>query len=418
VVHSIQIAQPSAQEDSAAIATLIRRILVSRGLKVQVKWRSDCLKILLEGNTVPDRRRWLHFLANFLSRLELPSIKRVYVYGRQIGSSAMAWTAILPVLPAKSKPSFKLMTQQASPPASDKTLLKSLSRSSSQTLQKSFSKSLSKSFPVQHTADIPPRHTSAPMAVISSEEVFLNKVKQEITQTINVPDLWVDLELEGLDLLITLETRQNIFASGALSQLKAMLKAMDLGRIKLVRIYQRHPRTQQSTPLQEVLLKALTLPTAKARLPKRTPAAAPIPTNSNTLISNTLIMVGNEAEPAQLEFNSQAIWAPEQSRPVAHNSVAAPSLTRHSQPLIKQIQPLIKQIQQHLTPILNSRLGKWSLRVVAGLVLWVVLQQLYHHVFVLHRISALWSLASILGTFALWRGLVALGCIIRSCSCK
>jgi hypothetical protein len=379
VVHSTQLAPPSEPEGTATIATTINRILASRGLSVQVKSRAECLKILLEGESIPDKQRWVPFLTRLLSRLELPAVERVYVYGRRTSSPAIVWSAILPLRSLGNKADPSLAAQPISPQLLSSSL--SMPR-----------------MVAPFRAAVSSNRLSVAKVVMSPEDIFLEKIKEEIIQIINAPEVWIDLELEGLDLLITLETRQNMSASGLLPQLKTKLKAMDLGRIKLVRLYQRHPRTQQSIPLQEILIKALTMPSRKASPVKLTPPIVPM------VDGNTLIMVSNEAEPAQLELNSEFGWQPEALIASSPNQFTTSSW--------------VQSIERRLAPFLNSRLGRWSIRVGGILLCLAVLQQIYYHAFVLQHISLLWVLAGAFCVFGLWRGLIALRPIIRSYFCK
>lgn len=92
------------QGNPKALATILNRSLKPKNITAKVGLKDDCLQILLESTQIPDQQAMVSFIRNGLIKLEVESINRVKVYGRQLGEESPAWNQ-----------TFELMTVQDTP---------------------------------------------------------------------------------------------------------------------------------------------------------------------------------------------------------------------------------------------------------------------------------------------------------------
>jgi DNA-directed RNA polymerase subunit RPC12/RpoP len=79
------------QGDAHAIARLINRSLQPKGITAKVVLRDGCLKVMLESESIPDRQI-AEYVYRGIDKLDVPSIQRLAVFGRQTGDEFPAWT--------------------------------------------------------------------------------------------------------------------------------------------------------------------------------------------------------------------------------------------------------------------------------------------------------------------------------------
>ncbi|HEY9662223.1 MAG TPA: hypothetical protein V6C65_27525, partial [Allocoleopsis sp.] len=79
------------QGHPTAIATLMNYITQPRGMKVRVRRQADELHILVEAEVVPDQQQMVLFVQDNLQELQVQSITRATLYGRQQGDRLPAW---------------------------------------------------------------------------------------------------------------------------------------------------------------------------------------------------------------------------------------------------------------------------------------------------------------------------------------
>lgn len=80
------------QGDSHAIAALINRHLQVQGVTAKTKVKGDCLRLMLEGNTVPNQEVMVQFIYQGMTKLAAKSIKTVKIYGKQTHLDFPAWS--------------------------------------------------------------------------------------------------------------------------------------------------------------------------------------------------------------------------------------------------------------------------------------------------------------------------------------
>lgn len=79
------------QGNAKAITILINRQLQPKGITAKAVLKEGCLQIMLESAPVPKQEVLVAFLRKGITGLEVKSIKRVKVYGRQTGEEFPAW---------------------------------------------------------------------------------------------------------------------------------------------------------------------------------------------------------------------------------------------------------------------------------------------------------------------------------------
>lgn len=80
------------QGNPKAIATLMNHQLQPKGITAKAKINNGCLQIMLESAQVPKEQTMVAFVRKGMMSLEASSIRKVRLYGRQIGEDFPAWT--------------------------------------------------------------------------------------------------------------------------------------------------------------------------------------------------------------------------------------------------------------------------------------------------------------------------------------
>ncbi len=79
------------QGDSNAIATLMNRQLQPKGISVTVNTVKNCLQIIFEAAEVPPQKSLTIYAYNAISKLEVPSLEKVVICGKQNGNRFSVW---------------------------------------------------------------------------------------------------------------------------------------------------------------------------------------------------------------------------------------------------------------------------------------------------------------------------------------
>ena len=80
------------QGDAKAIATLINRQLQPQGIIAKTALKDGCLQVMLESGQVPNQQALVALIHKWITSLGSEPIKKVKVYGRQIGETFPAWS--------------------------------------------------------------------------------------------------------------------------------------------------------------------------------------------------------------------------------------------------------------------------------------------------------------------------------------
>lgn len=88
--------QPNLQEfakqgDDNTIVSILNRIFASKGVIAKAAIKNDSLHIILEADETPHQQESLTLVREFVSHLNLESLKTVTVYGRQINDEIPDW---------------------------------------------------------------------------------------------------------------------------------------------------------------------------------------------------------------------------------------------------------------------------------------------------------------------------------------
>jgi dipeptidyl aminopeptidase/acylaminoacyl peptidase len=79
------------QGDAKAIAALMNHYLQPKGITTKVSAKNDCLQLMLEAAQVPDQQTLVALIGKLFASLGAESIRKVKIYGRQIGEEFPAW---------------------------------------------------------------------------------------------------------------------------------------------------------------------------------------------------------------------------------------------------------------------------------------------------------------------------------------
>jgi hypothetical protein len=78
--------------DVKAISSLINRSLQPKGITAKLTLKDNCLHILLESKQVPPKQLLFEFIRKGITSLNIASIKKLKVYGRQTGKQFPSWS--------------------------------------------------------------------------------------------------------------------------------------------------------------------------------------------------------------------------------------------------------------------------------------------------------------------------------------
>jgi uncharacterized protein (DUF697 family) len=99
------------QGNAQAIATLMNRQLQTKGITAKAALKEECLQIILESAQVPNQQALVVFIRKGITNLGAEPIKKVKVYGRQIGEEFPAWNEEFSVV-AQTVQSLVELTKQ------------------------------------------------------------------------------------------------------------------------------------------------------------------------------------------------------------------------------------------------------------------------------------------------------------------
>ncbi|PPT08632.1 Permeases of the major facilitator superfamily [Geitlerinema sp. FC II] len=86
-----QLLDQAKQGDPKAIAALMNRSTQPKGISVKASLNDRCLQVLLEGENAPSQTKSIGFVREGMLKLDIASIDRVRVYGRQVGRETPVW---------------------------------------------------------------------------------------------------------------------------------------------------------------------------------------------------------------------------------------------------------------------------------------------------------------------------------------
>jgi len=102
------------QEESGAIAALIEKALQDSQIQVKVQRRQSCLRVLLEGDRIPEQAVAIALIHQTLEYKQPNGITQVEIYARHLGATQLAWRKTL-TLSALEPPSDAAIFQVEAP---------------------------------------------------------------------------------------------------------------------------------------------------------------------------------------------------------------------------------------------------------------------------------------------------------------
>jgi len=79
------------QGDARAIAALMNRQLQPKGVTAKATLKDGCLQVVLEAAQVPNQQALVPFICKGVTGLEIESVERIKIYGRQTNQEESAW---------------------------------------------------------------------------------------------------------------------------------------------------------------------------------------------------------------------------------------------------------------------------------------------------------------------------------------
>ncbi|MDZ8023607.1 MAG: hypothetical protein RMY36_001070 [Nostoc sp. SerVER01] len=88
----LNILELAKQGDVEAIASLMNRHLLPKGIAAKVAFKDACLEVILESAEVPNQETWVAFIRRGLTNLGSASVEKVKVCGQEIGKEFPVWS--------------------------------------------------------------------------------------------------------------------------------------------------------------------------------------------------------------------------------------------------------------------------------------------------------------------------------------
>jgi hypothetical protein len=112
------------QGDARAIAALMNTALQPEGIKIRAGFASDCLMVLAESETAPEKAGLVDFIRHVLVDLSPAKAKKVVVQGRVIGKPTPVWHEMFdlaPIAPVEPEQPEETLPSQMTTPSVDST---------------------------------------------------------------------------------------------------------------------------------------------------------------------------------------------------------------------------------------------------------------------------------------------------------
>ncbi len=264
----LQQAQPG---DSIAIAQLLNRALQPKGITAKVKLKEGCLQVLLEAEQALDPRALTGFVARGVSKLNLPSVHTLRVYGKQTGQTNPAWQQGLVL--RQPEPVNAVLD------GNSEIAVSGAECSTGATGQGAIGQGAIGQGAIADSTDSAPIHA----ATIGSVN-DLDAMQQAVIQALGA-DVDVELTVEDSLLVITLTTSQVLEGQSAAKSIKEALDPLKPS-FSEAKILKRNPRTLRSFPIKQISL-------------GETPQAAPEPAQSHHNQSSTSAINSSSASAGQ-----------------------------------------------------------------------------------------------------------------------
>lgn len=79
------------QGNTEAITTLMNKALQPKGITVQVNNVDENMTIIAESTETPDQAFLVNYVRQSIEKLNIPTVKRIYIRGQKVGSASPVW---------------------------------------------------------------------------------------------------------------------------------------------------------------------------------------------------------------------------------------------------------------------------------------------------------------------------------------
>lgn len=239
MVQTTPLQQQVQPEDSIAIAQLLNRALQPKGITAKVKLKEGCLQVLLEAEQALDPRALTDFVARGVSKLNLPSVHTLRVYGKRAGQARPAWQQGL--ILRQPEPVNGVMMGNSEINASEAESFIGTIR------QGAIGQGAIGQGAIADSTNPAPMHTATSGSVND-----LDAMQQAIAQTLGA-DVDVELTVEDSLLIIILTTSQVLEGQSAAKSIKEAIDPLKPSFLE-AKILKRNPRTLRSFPIKQIAL--------------------------------------------------------------------------------------------------------------------------------------------------------------------
>ncbi len=217
------------QGDFAAIAALMNRALQPKGIVVRVAHQNGHLRVLLEGQTIPDQKVLAPYVYKGISTLQIPKLHTLGILGRVHGTSTSAWSETFALTTADLELSTK-------PP----THLEPDNPDRKQTLDPSESESQGE----DDLIDNPENNSTGESDVASVAN--LDTIATHLNQALATEGLVFEASLDDRILRLTAKTNQILEGDTFAKAVQTLLLPLNVSDIDKVQLYKQ--KTTSNTP--------------------------------------------------------------------------------------------------------------------------------------------------------------------------
>ncbi|MBW4472497.1 MAG: hypothetical protein KME45_19305 [Stenomitos rutilans HA7619-LM2] len=227
------------QGDLTAIAALMNRALQPKGIAVKVAYQKGHLRVLLEGQPIPDQTVLAPYIRKGIAALQIPGLHTLGVVGRLKGTNTSTWSETFAIAAADTIASSAPQPTEPAKPAPEAGVDDSaLAEDSSTVNQESHNQE-------GHPAIAP----TAPSAT------DLDAITAHLNQTMGTEALVFEVAQSDRTLKLTAKTDQILEGDTFAKTVQNLLLPLNLSDIDLIQLYKQ--KTKSSSPYK---IKEFTLP--------------------------------------------------------------------------------------------------------------------------------------------------------------
>lgn len=220
------------QGDLNAIAALMNRALQPRGIIVKVAHQNGHLRVLLEGQTVPDQTILAPYIRKGIVALQIPELHTLDVVGRLKGTNIAVWSETFALTVAGAEISTTPSTQPEPAKQVHEQPVENSARDNVTTTQES------------HSASNPEVPSSADLDAIAAH----------LNQAMGTETLEFEVALSDCTLKLTAKTNQILEGDTFAKTVQTLLLPLNLPDIDLVQLFKQKTRGNNPYKIKEFVL--------------------------------------------------------------------------------------------------------------------------------------------------------------------